>query len=113
MCHARISCPSVQSVWSISGLPFMLDMDENLDFISWFSLAITQWNEKQAGLFVLTTFKIWARRNKTIFEPRSNILTDRGILDCCTLLVGDLWPETVIAENVNTSTFVLKWCCLK
>ncbi|KAF7802727.1 uncharacterized protein G2W53_041838 [Senna tora] len=66
--HALIGCEQVRSFWASTGLPFILEGDDDVGFKDWLNSAITQWDSKSVDLFAMAAQKIWERRNKAWVE---------------------------------------------
>ncbi|KAF7826312.1 hypothetical protein G2W53_017476 [Senna tora] len=48
--HALLGCPALGDLWRRSGIPFVEELDEDIDLAEWFECALTQWNDDQLGL---------------------------------------------------------------
>ncbi|KAF7832946.1 putative ribonuclease H-like domain, reverse transcriptase zinc-binding domain-containing protein [Senna tora] len=64
ICHATLFCSQIRALWSSLPLSFVGEYDEDLNFIEWFNMALTQWDVKDLCLFAIAAYKVWDRRNE-------------------------------------------------
>ncbi|KAF7829689.1 putative ribonuclease H-like domain, reverse transcriptase zinc-binding domain-containing protein [Senna tora] len=62
--HAVLHCSHLRDFWRQLPIPFMDESVEDVPFIDWFNMALTQWKEEELCIFAIATYKVWNRRNE-------------------------------------------------